>query len=560
MASELCSNIVKALTFWRIGKVVAARNIHAVIYDARSKCEKLQLGSKNMAKQPNIVIFMVDQLTAFALKTYGGTVCKTPNIDAFADSGVVFENAYCAYPLCAPSRFAMMTGRLPSRIDAFDNGAEFPASIPTFAHYLRLLGYYTCISGKMHFVGPDQYHGFEERLTTEIYPADFSWTPAAGYKDITLDDERPYTAGVSTIETVLDAGPIARSMQIDYDEEVIHQAIRELFSMARTESAPPFMMTVSLTHPHDPYVITQEHWDRYDDNDIEQPRVPFIPVEQRDQHSQSLYYHYGQDKTEISDVAYCRARRGYYGMISYVDDLFGRVLATLRDTGFAENTVVLLTSDHGDMIGERGMWFKKTLFEPAVRIPLVIAHPGRASNHIKTPVSLVDILPTLLDIAGAPDGTLQTACDGRSLAPALNGDSIEQRPVYVEHIDGGTVAPRVMVRDGDMKLVHSRAYPPQLYDLVSDPDEQNNLASDENLKLIIKRLTGHAEEVWDLDTLSGVVFANQTARKLIDTALDIGRREPWDFTPHSARETQRYVRHGDAFPNVERRGYLTYRK
>ena len=105
--------------------------------------------------QPNILLFMVDQLTSFVLSSYGGTVCKTPNIDSLAQQGVVFENAYCPYPLCAPSRFGMMSGRLPSTIGAYDNGAEFPAAIPTFAHYLRLNNYYTCISGKMHFVGPD---------------------------------------------------------------------------------------------------------------------------------------------------------------------------------------------------------------------------------------------------------------------------------------------------------------------------------------------------------------------------------------------------------------------
>ena len=202
-----------------------------------------------MSEKPNILLFMVDQLTSFVLNTYGGTVCKTPNIDALAAKGTVFENAYCPYPLCAPSRFGMMSGRLPSRIGAYDNGAEFTASTPTFAHYLRAHGYYTCISGKMHFVGPDQFHGFEERLTTEIYPADMSWTPDADFRHYNKDEERTYTFGVSTIDTVRDAGPVARSMQIDYDEDVIHHAVRELYARARGTDDRPFMMTVSLTHP-----------------------------------------------------------------------------------------------------------------------------------------------------------------------------------------------------------------------------------------------------------------------------------------------------------------------
>ena len=507
--------------------------------------------------KPNIILFMVDQLTSFVLNAYGGTVCKTPHIDALAERGTVFENAYCPYPLCAPSRFGMMAGRLPSRIGAYDNGAEFTASTPTFAHYLRLSGYYTCISGKMHFVGPDQYHGFEERLTTEIYPADMSWTPNADFRDYNMDEERAYTFGVSTIDTVRDAGPVARSMQIDYDEDVIHHAVRELYMRARCDDDRPFMMTVSLTHPHDPYVITREYWDAYDDAAIDAPRVSYIPVDQRDAHSQSLYYHYGQDKCELSDADYRNARRGYYGMISYIDDLFGRLMQALEDSGFSEDTVVVFTSDHGDMIGERGMWFKKTLFDPAIQVPLIIAHPGCAPGRVSAPASLVDIFPTLRDISGIVAEEVRTPLDGRSLLPALRGEPLNG-PIFSEHIDGGTSAPRVCVRDASKKLVISRAYPPQFYDLANDPLEQHNIAGqgdpDEG------RLTQLAENTWPLDTLLDDVIASQVARKLIDNALSTGREETWEFTPRPLTQNTNYVRRGDAFPTVERRGYLHYNK
>ncbi|MFA3916632.1 choline-sulfatase [Ruegeria hyattellae] len=506
--------------------------------------------------KPNIILFMVDQLTSFVLNAYGGSVCKTPNIDALAARGTVFETAYCAYPLCAPSRFGMMAGRLPSQIGAYDNGAEFAASTPTFAHYLRLNGYYTCISGKMHFVGPDQYHGFEERLTTEIYPADMSWTPDADFRDYNKDEERAYTFGVSTIDTVRDAGPVARSMQIDYDEDVIHHAVRELYTRARSDDDRPFMMTVSLTHPHDPYVITRKYWDMYEDAGIDAPRVPHIPLEQRDAHSQSLYYHYGQDKCALSDADYRRARRGYYGMISYVDDLFGRLMKALKDSGYADDTVVIFASDHGDMIGERGMWFKKTLFDPAIQVPLIIAHPEHAPGRVSVPASLLDIFPTLLDIGGVDPKAVRTPLDGRSLLPAMKG-APAKGPVFSEHIDGGTSAPRVCVRDGDKKLVISRAYPPQFYDLNKDPLEQDNVAGQGDPDEA--RLAQLAEETWPLDSLLDDVVASQVARKLIDNALSTGREEIWDFTPRPLTQNTNYVRRGDAFPTVERRGYLHYK-
>jgi choline-sulfatase len=509
-----------------------------------------------MPSKPNIILFMVDQLTSFVLSAYGGAACKTPNIDALAKRGTVFENAYCPYPLCAPSRFGMMSGRLPSRIGAFDNGAEFTASTPTFAHYLRNAGYYTCISGKMHFVGPDQFHGFEERLTTEIYPADMSWTPDADFRDYNKDEERRYVFGASTTETVRDAGPVARSMQIDYDEDVIHHAVRELYTRARSDDKRPFMMTVSLTQPHDPYVTTQEYWDRHADADIEPARVPFIPVEDRDPHSQSLYYHYGQDKVELTDQDYRRARRGYYGMISCIDDHLGRLMSALEDSGYADDTVVILASDHGDMIGERGMWFKKTLFDPAIRVPMIISRPGDTSARAVAPVSLLDIFPTLLDLGGISKDEIKTKYDGKSLVPALEGNETVS-PIFAEHIDGGTAAPRVCVRDQEKKLVISRGYPAQLFDLAADPLELVNLAAtgdpDE------ARLTAIAEEHWQLDSLLDEVVESQVRRKLVDTALSKGREEIWDFVPRSLTQNTNYVRRGDAFPEVEQRGYLPYK-
>ncbi len=505
----------------------------------------------------NIILFMADQLTSFVLKTYGGKVCKTPNIDALAERGMVFENAYCPYPLCAPSRFGMMAGRLPSRIGAYDNGAEFTASTPTFAHYLRKHGYYTCISGKMHFVGPDQYHGFEERLTTEIYPADMSWTPTPDFRDYSKDEERAYTFGVSTIDTVRDAGPVARSMQIDYDEDVLHHAVRELYTRARSDDNRPFMMTVSLTHPHDPYVTTQHHWDLYDDAEIADPDIADIPLDERDPHSQSLYYHYGQDKCRLTEQDYRNARRGYFGMISYVDSLFGKLMDALQDSGFADNTTVILTSDHGDMIGERGMWFKKTLYNPAIQVPLIIADPKHISGRCSDPVSLLDVFPTLLDLAEISKKDVVTRMDGHSLLPAIRGET-RSSPVFIEHIDGGTSSPRVCIRDGDKKIIISRTYPTQLYNLASDPYELNNLAGQGDPDEI--RLTKLAEETWPLDELQNNVVHSQTERNLIDDALSTGREEFWDFSPKALIQNTNYVRRGDAFPTVEQRGYLHYSK
>ena len=177
--------------------------------------------------RPNLLILMADQLTARALRAYGGSVARTPHLDALAAQGVVFESFYCNSPLCAPSRFSFLAGQLPSRIGAYDNAAEFAAAVPTFAHYVRSAGYQTALAGKMHFCGPDQLHGFEERLTTDIYPADFGWTP-----DWTRFEERP--GWYHTMDSVTQAGPCTRTNQIDFDDEVVFAARQKLFDLARS--------------------------------------------------------------------------------------------------------------------------------------------------------------------------------------------------------------------------------------------------------------------------------------------------------------------------------------
>ena len=186
-------------------------------------------------------------------------------MEKLAARGARFDAAYCNSPLCAPSRFSFMSGQLVTRIAAYDNASEFQASTPTFAHYLRMMGYRTCLSGKMHFVGPDQLHGFDERITTDIYPADYAWTP-----DWELPDER-IDKWYHNMDSVREAGVAAATFQIDYDEEVSFFAKRKLFDYAR-DNTQPFCMVASFIHPHDPYVALKKWWDQYQSNQIDMPK------------------------------------------------------------------------------------------------------------------------------------------------------------------------------------------------------------------------------------------------------------------------------------------------
>ncbi|MEJ1157352.1 choline-sulfatase [Prosthecomicrobium sp. N25] len=295
----------------------------------------------------NILIVMADQMAAAALPIYAKAPTRAPHLSDLAARGVVFDSAYCNSPLCAPSRASLMTGHLPSRIGAYDNAAAFGSDVPTVAHYLRAEGYRTVLSGKMHFSGPDQLHGFEERLTTDIYPADFGWTP-----DWDRPDDRP--SWYHNMSSVTDAGRCVRTNQIDYNEEVVLAAERAIYDHARGDRSRPLCLVTSLTHPHDPFAIPDPWWSHYSPEEIELPRQELDPAAMTP-HEWRLRRVCDMEGVHITPAHVRDARRAHYAAICYVDGQVGRLMGTLRATGLQDDTVVVVTSDHGEMLGERGL-------------------------------------------------------------------------------------------------------------------------------------------------------------------------------------------------------------
>lgn len=491
-------------------------------------------------KAPNILILMADQMAPAFLPFHGHAVTKAPNLSRLASEGVLFDSAYCNSPLCAPSRFSFLAGQLPSKIGAYDNACEFPADTPTIAHYLRYAGYRTVLAGKMHFVGPDQLHGFEERLTTDIYPADFGWTP-----DWTRFEDRP--SWYHSMDSVLTAGPCIRTNQLDFDEEVTFATKRKLFEIAREKGKDdrPFFMVMSLTHPHDPFAIPRRYWDLYDEADIEMPRV-HIPLDERDPHSLRLRHVCGNDLDTVTDQQVLNARRAYHGAISFVDEQFGVVLDALDDAGLADDTVILVIGDHGEMLGERDLWYKMNFFEGGARIPMIVHAPGRfEAKRVAASVSLVDLLPTLVELSGHPiPAGMMGPHDGHSLLPHLNGDSANgggRDEVIGEYLGESAIAPIVMIRRGPLKFIHSPADPDQLYDLAADPDELVNLAPLPAHAETVAAFRAEVAERWALDRIHGEVLASQQRRRLIAAAAEKGVARSWDFQPFQDAATQ-YVR------------------
>jgi choline-sulfatase len=476
-----------------------------------------------MVRKPNILVIMADQLAAQWLPFYGHDVVKTPNLSRLAAEGLVFDAFYSTSPLCAPARATVMNGLLPSRTGVYDNAAEFPSSIPTWAHYLRLAGYQTCLSGKMHFVGPDQLHGFEERLTTDIYPADFGWTP-----DWRLRQER-IDWWYHNMTSVLQPGIAEMTNQLEFDDEVFFQARRKLFDAARFSPEKPFGMLVSFTHPHDPYAARKAFWDLYKADDIDLPRIARMERGALDPHSQRLYDVSAMDDYTVTEADIRAARQGYYANISYIDDLVGQLIATLEATGALDDTVILFTSDHGDFLGERGLWYKMSFLEPAARVPLLIWKKGMTPRRIAKPASLADLLPTIADIAADGPAALARDVDGQSLYPLMQGAAdAPDGDVMCEYLAEGAVAPLYMLRQGHWKFIHSPVDPDQLFDLANDPDERINLAQSHPRAAVMRE---KIERRFDIPRIHEAVLASQKARLMLFQALRRGDLFPWDFQP-----------------------------
>ena len=481
--------------------------------------------------RPNIVLVMADQLAgSFAL---GHPVVRAPHLAALAAAGTAFQNAYCASPLCAPSRSAMLAGRPPSAIGVYDNAAELPAATPTIAHVLRAQGYHTVLVGKMHFVGPDQLHGFEERLTTDVYPAGFDWTP---------DWRLPTSERLSwyhNMNGVLDTGVREAAMQTAYDDEVCSRAVERIRELSRRPDRRPFFLVASFTNPHDPWEVRRPHWDAYRDDEIDLPDVAPLPRDQADPHSLRLRDMYGIEERPLTEAEVVRARHGYYAAITYMDERVGEVLDALAATGLEGETVVVFTADHGEMAGERGLWYKMSFLDGSARIPFLWRGPGIVCQARAGPVSQLDLAPTLAELAGAAPPEAGFA--GRSLAPALRGEDAAGAPVISEYLAEGVTDPAVMVRSGRYKLIRCPGDPDLLYDLDADPRELRNLADDPAHARAREGLEVEVERRWDLAALRREVLESQAQRRLVATALACGAHTPWDHQPF-VDASRRYVR------------------
>jgi choline-sulfatase len=484
--------------------------------------------------KPNILFIIADQLIPFLTGAYGHPVVKTPNLDRLVKKGVRFDAAYSPCPVCAPARASLMTGKYVSNIGAYDNAAAFSCEEPTFAHYLTLAGYDTVLAGKMHFVGPDQLHGFRQRFNTNIYPADFSWVPARG-----VDRQASKRHALQYVGDNIEVGHW--NQFLSYDEETHFRALEYLHARgierreakARSETDSPFLLCVSYHHPHEPFSPPRELWDLYEGEEID---IPVYPEDLEATYSELdrwLNVYHGVTKaTSLRDPkSVRRVRRAYYALVTYIDAKVGELLDSLEENGLREDTIVVFTSDHGDMLCEKGMVQKRTFYEWSSRVPLILRFPdNRLCGSVRPePVNLIDLLPTFLDIAGV-SVEHRLPVDGRSLMGLLDGTDAANRITFSEYHSQGSHAPCFMVREGNYKYVYIHGHPPQLFDLEQDPDEWQNLAGASDYAKVEQRLRGLILQRFDAQAIDAAVSASVCRRTLVGQAMALAGTR-WDFEP-----------------------------
>lgn len=488
-----------------------------------------------MSDKPNILFIQADQLTAFVLSMYRDDAqAKTPNLDALAAGGVVMENAYSNSPICCPARASQFTGRQASTHEVWGNGAEFSSEMPTMMHFLRSSGYRAICAGKCHFIGADQLHGFDKRLTTDMYPAGFDWTIPWSWGPV-------HREGTS-VKKLAVSGLCRTNNQLLYDAEVQFRTLEFFRHDVLENHDQPWFLHVSYTQPHEAYQSVPEFWERYADTDIALPRIP----EDETPHptTEWLKIHHGIDQFPPDEDTIRLSRRAYYAMISHLDDYVGELIAELKHLGLYDDTVIVFTSDHGDMLGERGMWFKRSFYQGSLQVPMIWHNPKRIKpGRVAECVTLADLCPTFAELGGAKAASDEFGSDQSASFLGLlmdTSDSTKDEAI-AEYYGPGVIEPWLAIRQGDWKYVWTRNAPELLFNMANDPDEQHDLSADPahaDTKATLKdRLLGR----YDVEAVTQRAARLKQTRVFLQEALSTNTGYQWDYQPFFDA-SQSYVR------------------
>ena len=450
----------------------------------------------------NVLILMSDQHAAGVMGAYGNAVAETPNLDDLAQRSVVFEAAYTPSPICVPARASFATGRYAHDTANWDNAAPYTGhEAASWATRLEDAGIPVTTFGKLHYRSPEDPTGFR----TQRNPLHVK----NGVGDLTqlLRGDQPPTPALR--EVIEDAGP-GESSYTRYDRDVAADAAAWL--RERGAAVDPWCAVVSLVSPHYPLTAPEEFYRRFAEREL--PASPGEDEADWDMHPVTAEYRMKccLDEPLTADTIH-RAKAAYYALVSFMDEQMGLVLTALAESGQAENTTVIYLSDHGESLGAHGIWFKSTLHETAVRVPMIYFDPrSDQTGTRRTPASLVDIFPTVLEQFGIPISEADADVRGTSLAALAEGPEDYERPIFSEYHAVHSRAASMSLRRGRWKLHYHVGAPARLFDLESDPDEMHDLAGTAENAAVLERLIAELRELVDPELLDQRVKQNQADR------------------------------------------------
>lgn len=430
--------------------------------------------------KPNVLLIISDDLNTY-VGCYGHSLAMTPNIDRLADRGVLFERAYCQFPVCNASRASFMTGLRPDRIQVYENSTHFRKTVPnvvTLPQLFRVNGYFTARVGKIY------HYGVPSQIGTDGKDDPVSWDEKINPRGRDKDEE----SKVFSLVPGSFGGTLSWMSSDGTDEEQTDGiGATEAIRLLEQHKADPFFLAVGFYRPHTPYVAPHRYFGMYP---LAQMTPPRMPAGDRDDMS-PLAFFYKQEQDEMGDRLRCEARQAYLASVSFMDAQVGRVLDALSETGLAENTIVLFTSDHGYHMGEHGYWQKESLYEESARVPLIVAAPGMktAGRTSKALCEMVDIYPTLADLCGL---TPPADLDGQSLVPQLRDPTapgkrfaVTQAVRYKNRLVGTGQKMKCDTHGYSIRTDRYRYIQwdqgrqgEELYDHHDDPGEFKNVASD----------------------------------------------------------------------------------
>ncbi len=487
-----------------------------------------------MKKLPNILYIMSDQHTASVMGCAGDIAAQTPNLDRLSQSGIRFTRAYCPSPVCLPSRMSMLTGLRPHEQKCWTNDDILDSSRPTWLHGLGASGYSPVLVGRMHSLGPDQLRGYADRIIGDHSPA---W-PGVARRSLgaLARTSSPF------IESIKLSGPGQNSYQL-MDDAVLEASVNFLKNHAASKSDEPFCLTASFMLPHPPYVASQEDYDQVKDK-VSSPRIP-IPA--KDEHPWIKKWRLVKTLNEVSSKDIHRARCSYYALVRQLDRAVGVLLDTLKKIGEMENTLIVYVSDHGDHLGERGLFWKHTLYEEAIKVPLILSWPGKIEpgKICSDPIETGGLGNTILSLVGAaelPNSSM------RSFSNLVFGQSNtkSEAPIFIEYCTDDLTAwsekvavQQIAIIKNHYKLIYYNNYPTQLFNLLDDPFETNDLADNNNYIAIRDQLKKLILAKWSPDKIAHEIKLRKDDKLLLKKWAEAS--SPPDLYRWQILENQNYL-------------------